>query len=239
MSQCEAVGDDVDAAPEKDEQVIEFENVSKSFWTGRQRKVILDRASFRVDIGQSLGILAANGTGKTTVINMMAGLEKPDEGRIVRTSRISFPLGFMGGVVSKHTGTENARYIARLYGLDADYVESFCRWLCGIDEYFDMPVGTYSQGMRARFSFALMLALEFDIYLIDEGMPSTTDVEFNRKAGTILRDRLRGATVVIVSHQAQTLEKFCQRAAVLRHGQLHMFDTLEEAKRLYDYETQG
>lgn len=215
--------------------MIEFEGVSKSFWTGKTRKVILDQASFRVEPGVSLGILAPNGTGKTTIINMMAGLEKPDEGRILRTSRISFPLGFMGGVVNKHTGTENARYIARLYGLDPDYVEAFCRWLCGIEEYFDMPVGTYSQGMRARFSFALMLAMEFDIYLIDEGMPTTTDVSFNRKAGAILRDRLKGATVVIVSHQAETLEKFCRSAAVLRNGQLYMFDTLEEAKRLYDY----
>jgi len=219
--------------------MIEFENVSKSFWTGKRRKVILDRASFRVLPGNSMGILAPNGAGKTTIINMMAGLEKPDEGRVIRTSRISFPLGFMGGVVTKHTATENARYIARLYGLDPDYVESFCRWLCGLDEYFDMPVGTYSQGMRARFSFALMLALEFDIYLIDEGMPATTDVEFNRKAGGILRDRLRNATVVIVSHQASTLEKFCRSAAVLRDGQLYMFDTLEEAKRLYDYQAHG
>jgi len=216
--------------------MIEFESVSKSFWTGKTRKVILDRASFRVEPGNSVGILAPNGAGKTTIINMMAGLEKPDEGKITRTSRISFPLGFMGGVVNKHTGTENARYIARLYGLDPDYVEAFSRWLCGIEEYFDMPVGTYSQGMRARFSFSLMLAMEFDIYLIDEGMPSTTDVAFNRKAGTILRDRLKNATVVVVSHQAETLEKFCRSAAVLRGGQLYMFDTLEEAKRLYDYD---
>ena len=215
--------------------MLEFENVSKSFWTGKQRKVILDRASFRVELGNSLGILAPNGTGKTTIINMMAGLEKPDEGEIRKTCRVSFPLGFMGGVVSKHTARENSRFIARLYGLDPDYVEAFCRWLCGIAEYFDMPVGTYSQGMRARFTFSLLLALEFDIYLIDEGMPSTTDVEFNRKAGSILRDRLQRATVIVVSHQAETLEKFCRKAAVLRHGQLYMFDTLEEAKRLYDY----
>lgn len=219
--------------------MIEFENVSKSFWTGKTRKVILDQATFRVDIGNSLGILAPNGTGKTTIINMMAGLEQPDEGRITRTSRISFPLGFMGGIVSRHSATENARYIARLYGLDPDYVESFCRWLCSIGEYFDMPVGTYSSGMRSRFSFALLLALEFDIYLIDEGMPGSTDAEFNRKAGSILRQKLKDATVIVVSHQASTLEKFCRSAAVLRNGRLHMFDTLEEAKRLYNYETQG
>ena len=141
------------------DQMLEFENVSKSFWTGTQRKVILDRVSFRVELGNSLGILAPNGTGKTTLINMMAGLEKPDEGNIYRNCKISFPLGFMGGVINKLTGMENSRYIARLYGLDPDYVEAFCRWLCGIEEYFDMPVGTYSQGMRARLTFALLLAL--------------------------------------------------------------------------------
>jgi len=222
----------------KGRYMLEFDSVSKSFWTGTQRKVILDRASFRVNVGQSVGILAPNGTGKTTLINMMAGLEKPDEGTVTKTCRVSFPLGFMGGVVNKHSGTENARHIARLYGLDPDYVEAFCRYLCGIEEYFDMPIGTYSQGMRARFTFALMLALEFDIYLIDEGMPSTTDVEFNHKAGSILRERLQSATVVIVSHQPKTLARFADKAAVLSNGKLHQFDTLEEARRLYDYETQ-
>ncbi|SFJ55663.1 ABC transporter ATP-binding protein [Jannaschia pohangensis] len=216
--------------------MIEFDYVSKSFWTGKQRKVILDRASFRVEPGRSVGILAPNGTGKTTIINMMAGLEKPDEGEIRRTSRVSFPLGFMGGVVNRNSATENCRYIATLYGLDPDYVEAFCRWVCGLEEYFDMPVGTYSQGMKARFSFALMLALEFDIYLIDEGMPSTTDAEFNRKAGSILKDRLKEATVVIVSHQPQVLERFASTAAVLRDGKLYQFETLEEARRLYEYD---
>jgi capsular polysaccharide transport system ATP-binding protein len=215
--------------------VLEFENVSKSFWTGKQRKVILDRASFRVELGRSLGILAPNGTGKTTIIRMMAGLEKPDEGTIRKTCRVSFPLGFMGGVVSKHTARENARFLARLYGLDPDYIEAFSRWLCGINEYFDMPVGTYSSGMKSRFTFSLLLALEFDIYLIDEGMPSTTDVEFNRKAGSLLRERLKNSTVVVVSHQPTIIEKFCRQAAVLRDGRLYMFETLEEAKRMYDY----
>jgi energy-coupling factor transporter ATP-binding protein EcfA2 len=128
--------------------MLEFENVSKSFWTGSQRKVILDRVSFRVELGNSIGILAPNGTGKTTLINMMAGLEKPDEGDIRRSCNISFPLGFMGGVVGKVSAMENSRFIARLYGLDPDYVESFCRWLCGLGEYFDQPLGDTSKGER-------------------------------------------------------------------------------------------
>jgi capsular polysaccharide transport system ATP-binding protein len=217
--------------------MIEFQEVSKSFWTGTQRKVILDRASFRVDLGTSFGILAGNGAGKTTIINMMAGLEKPDEGKIRKTSRVSFPLGFMGGVNNKHSAKENSRAIARLYGLDPDYVESFCRWVCALGEYFDMPLATYSSGMRSRFSFSLLLSIEFDIYLIDEGMPATSDAEFNRKAGNILKERLATSTVVIVSHSAQTLERFCRSAAVLKDGRLYQFDTLEEARRLYDYKT--
>src|SRR6056297_3964550 len=219
--------------------MLEFDNVSKSFWTGTQREVILDRVTFRIELGNSLGILAPNGTGKTTLINMMSGLEKPDEGTITRDCKVSFPLGFMGGVVGRHSAVENSRYIARLYGLDPDYVEAFCRWLCGLGEYFEQPLGTYSSGMRARFTFALMLALDFDMYLIDEGMPSSTDVEFNKRAGEVLKERLRTTTIIIVSHKPEVLEKFAQSAAVLMGGKLYMFDTLEEAKQLYDYETQG
>ncbi len=217
--------------------MIEFRNVSKSFWTGIQRKVILDQASFRVEIGNSLGILAPNGTGKTTLINMMAGLEKPDEGEIVRTSRISFPLGFMGGVNPIHSAAENARFIARLYGMEPDHVEAFCRYLVDIKEYFEMPVATFSSGMRSRFNFALLLALEFDIYLIDEGMPGAFDQRFAVKAGWMLRERLANSTVVIVSHSAEILKMYCDKGAVLRDGTLHMFDSLEAAVDVYAHET--
>jgi capsular polysaccharide transport system ATP-binding protein len=91
--------------------------------------------------------------------------------------------------------------------------------------------------MAARLSFAMLLVLDFDLYLIDEGMPGSTDVEFNRKAGGILREKLRDRTVVIVSHQPKTLEKICRSAAVLRDGRLYMFDSLEEARALYDYQS--
>lgn len=217
--------------------MIEFQSVCKSFWTGTRHKVILDRASFRVTKGKSLGILAQNGTGKTTIINMIAGLEKPDDGTILRNAKVSFPLGFMGGVATKLSAVENARYIAQIYGLDPDYVEAFCRWLCGLEEYFDRPVGTYSAGMRQRFCFALLLALDFDLYLIDEGMPQATDVGFNRRAAGILKERLHSTTIIMVSHQPETIERFCRGAAVLRDGQIYQFETLEEAKRLYDYRT--
>ena len=214
--------------------MLEFVNVSKSFWTGKQRKVILDRASFKVELGNSFGILAKNGTGKTTIIQMMAGLEKPDEGYVRKTCRVSFPLGFLGGLTASHSGRENSRSIARLYGLDPDYVEAFCRWCTDLKEYFEMPVSTYSSGMRSQLALAIMLAADFDIYLIDEGMPQVSDKGFARRAGLILKQRLEESTLVIVSHQAGTLAKFCRSAAVLRNGQLIKYDTLEEAQRDYE-----
>ena len=217
--------------------MLEFLNVSKSFWTGTQRKVILDRASFRVELGNSWGILAKNGTGKTTIMQMMAGIEKPDEGVIRKSCRVSQPLGFLGGLTAGHSGRENARSIARLYGLDPDYVEAFCRWCTSLEEYFEMPVSTYSSGMKGQLSLAIMLAADFDIYLIDEGMPQAADKGFAARAGTILRQRLETSTLVIVSHQVATLEKFCRSAAVLRNGQLKHYDTLEEARWNYERQT--
>ncbi|QPH52402.1 ABC transporter ATP-binding protein [Pontivivens ytuae] len=215
--------------------MIEFRNVSKSYWTGVRRKVILDRATFRVDLGQSLGILAPNGTGKTTLINMMAGLTRPDEGIIRRESRISFPMGFMGVVDAKLSGAENARFAGHFYGVDPDYVEAFCRWMCDLEEYFEQPVSTYSSGMKGRLSLALLLSLDFDIYLVDEGMPTMADAEFVRKAGEVFRERLKHATLVMVSHMPRQLEAYAERAAVLQDGRLHFFDTLEDAKQMYDY----
>lgn len=215
--------------------MIEFQGVSKSYWTGERRKVILDNASFRVELGNSFGILAPNGTGKTTLISMMAGFVQPDEGFILRTSRISFPMGHMGVVDDKLSGAENARFAARFYGVDPDYVEAFCRWMCDIDEYFDQPVSTYSAGMGGRLSTALLLSLDFDIYLVDEGMPTTADVSFLRKAGAVLRQRLESATLVMVSHNPQQLQTFCKSAAVLRSGRLHFFESVEAAREMYDY----
>ena len=95
-------------------------------------RTLIDIDRLEVFDGERIGLVGENGAGKTTLLRLMGGEMTPDEGRITRSSRISFPLGFMGGVISKHTATENARYIARLYGLDPDYVESLCRWLCGL-----------------------------------------------------------------------------------------------------------
>lgn len=215
--------------------MIRFENVSKSFWTGGHQKMILHDATFRVDIGRNLGILAPNGTGKTTLINMMAGLEKPDHGSVTRQGRISWPVGYNGGVVPSMSGSENVRYIARLYDRDEDETLAFCIDFAELGHYIDMPVRTYSSGMRSRLVFAMLMAIDFDFYLVDEGA-SAGDKNFNQKAAAMFRERLEYSTLVMVSHSTETLHQYCEQAAVLHHGKLRFFDTLDDAKELYDYE---
>lgn len=215
--------------------MIRFDNVSKSFWSGGHQKVILHNASFKVDVGRNLGILAPNGVGKSTLINMMAGLEQPDHGRIEREGRISWPVGFHGGVVRTMSGAENIRYIARLYDRDEDEALAFCIDFAELGHYIDMPVRTYSSGMRSRLVFAILMAIDFDFYLVDEGA-SAGDKRFNEKAALIFRERLEYSTLIMVSHSPETLKQYCDQAAVLLDGQVHLFDSLEEAKVLYEYE---
>ena len=215
--------------------MIRFENVSKSFWTGGHQKMILHNASFQVDVGRNLGILAPNGTGKTTLVNMMAGLEKPDHGRVVRQGRISWPVGFNGGVVATMSGAENVRYIARLYDRDEDETLAFCIDFAELGHYIEMPVRTYSSGMKSRLIFAILMAIDFDFYLVDEGA-SAGDRNFNEKAAAMFRERFEYSTLIMVSHSPDTLHQYCDQAAVLQDGTLHMFNSLEEAKELYAYE---
>ena len=99
----------------------------------------------------------------------------------------------------------------------------------------DLPVRTYSSGMRSRLIFAMLMAIDFDFYLVDEGA-SAGDRNFNIKAANMFRERLAYSTLVMVSHSPETLKQYCEQAAVLKDGQLHIFDTLEEAKELYEYE---
>lgn len=213
--------------------MLTFDNVTKSYWSQGDRKIILADASFHIPAGQALGILAANGTGKTTLINMMAGLEDPDEGTVHRSGRFSFPLGYVSGVTPSFTGAENVRFIANIYSMDPDYVESFCRWMAGLGSYMDMEVSTYSQGMRARLSFSLMLSLDFDCYLVDEGVPATADVDFNQRVDAVLRKRLEQASLIVVTHQQDVLMRYCTSACLLIDGALSLAMSPADAWKRY------
>ena len=212
--------------------MIALDRVAKSYPTPRGRKIVLDDATAVFPAGHNVGILGANGAGKSTLIRLLAGAELPDRGTIRRAARVSFPLGFGGTLHGGLPGRENVAFIARVYGADVRATIRFVEEFAELGEYFDMPVELYSAGMRARLAFGACLAIDFDVYLIDE-VTEIGDERFRRRCAAIFRERLRHADIMLATHNAQTLRHYCDRGAVLAEGRLELFDDLAGAFARY------
>lgn len=217
--------------------MIELRNVSKSYRTRRHGlKVVLDDVSVTFEKGINFGVVGQNGAGKSTLISILAGALEPDSGTVTRTGRISWPVGFGGAGAAALTAEENCRFVARAYGEDVDRVVDFAREFTELGDYFYMPVGTYSSGMRARLNFAITMAFPFDIYLIDEGM-ATGDERFKRKSQRLFEERRGQSSLIIVSHNLRTVRRFSEHVAVLKHGKIEMFDSVDKAQKAYRIES--
>jgi capsular polysaccharide transport system ATP-binding protein len=208
--------------------MIRLEHVCKAYRTRSGRKIVIDNANATFESGHNFGILGANGAGKSTLIRLLAGSEMPDRGAVRRYGRVSFPLGFGGTFHGALSGRENAAFITRVYGASMrktiGYVEEFAE----LGEYFDMPVNTYSAGMRARLAFAACLAIDFDVYLIDE-VTEVGDQRFRRKCAAAFRARMAHSDIILVTHNPQTLRQYCDRGAILANGALSLYDDLGAA----------
>ena len=212
---------------------IELDEVTKVYPTRSGDHVVLDRITARFDQTVSVGILGRNGAGKSTLLRILGGAEQPDRGRVIRTGRVSWPIGFSGGFNGSLTGEENCRFVARIYGADLDHVVEYSRAFAEIGEYFRMPVRTYSSGMRARLAFGLSMAIDFDVYLVDE-VTAVGDSSFQEKCRRAFTERRERSSVIIVSHQLSTIRKYCDKCAILRRGRLEMFDDIDEAAKSYE-----
>ncbi len=196
--------------------------------------VVLNQLSAEFPERRNIGIIGRNGAGKSTLLRLISGAECPDSGTIVRRARVSWPVGFSGGFSGSLTGAENARFVARIYGMDVKIVVSFARTFSELGEYFDMPVKTYSSGMRARLAFALSMAVDFDVYLVDE-ITAVGDTQFQRKCRAAFDERRGRSTVIIVSHDMGTIRNYCDSCALLRNGRLNLFETIDEAQYAYEH----
>jgi capsular polysaccharide transport system ATP-binding protein len=213
--------------------MISFKAVHKSFRTPEGRRVVLQDATFDLPSGRNLGVLGTNGSGKSTLLRLVAGTETPNRGRVCRYVRVSFPIGFSGTFHQDLTARENARFLARVYGLPIGRATDWIAEFSELGTYFDMPVKTYSSGMFARLAFSASLAFDFDLYLIDEAT-EVGDARFRQKCVAALRERLSHANVVIVSHNPSTIRTYCDCGAVLHGGELTLFDTVDDAMVAYE-----
>ncbi len=210
--------------------MIRFENVTKRYRTRDGYRTVLDSVNFELPSRRNVGILGRNGSGKSTMTRLMSGSELPDEGRVTRKGHISFPIGFSMGFTPYLSGRENTVIVARFYGDDPVYVTRFVKEFAELGEYFDMPLATYSSGMRARLTFAAGIALDFDTYLIDEVI-EVGDIKFREKCARAFAARLQHSNLYMISHNAETIRRYCDMAAVLHAGKITLFDDVNAAIR--------
>jgi capsular polysaccharide transport system ATP-binding protein len=215
--------------------MIELTDVFKSYPTNAGRNYVLNGVNVVFPSRESIGILGRNGAGKSTLLRILGAAELPDSGRVKRTGRVSWPIGFSGGFSPSLSGEENCRFIARIYGEEVDRVIDETREFAEIGEYFYMPVRTYSSGMRARLAFGLSMAIHFDTYLVDE-ITAVGDTSFQEKCRRAFAAQREHASVIIVSHSLATIRSYCRRCAVLWRGNLHIFDSVKEAAAVYQAE---
>ncbi len=164
---------------------------------------------------------------------MIAGTMRPDSGRIVSDGTISWPVGFGGSFHGELTGAENVRFLARIYGVDTDGLIAFVEDFAELGKYFDMPVRSYSSGMKARLTFGASMGIHFDTYLVDE-VTATGDAAFRSKSRAVFADRMRNSSAIMVNHSMNQVRQFCDAGLVLENGQVQYFDDLEEAIEVHE-----
>jgi capsular polysaccharide transport system ATP-binding protein len=212
--------------------MITLDRVSKVYRTRSGRKTVLDNVSVTFESGRNFGVLGVNGAGKSTLIRLLAGSEMPDFGVVRRYARVSFPLGFGGTFHGALSGRENVAFVARIYGAGMRSVLHYVEEFSELGDYLHMPVNTYSAGMRARLAFATCLALDFDLYLIDE-VTEVGDQRFRQKCAEAFRERMQRSDIILVTHNIHTLRQYCDRGAILANGELALFDDIDTALGRY------
>lgn len=211
---------------------IEMNDVHMSYRVRHGWHKVLKGISLKVPQNKSVGILGRNGAGKSTLINILSGLITPMKGNINYNGlRVSWPIGrpaFQGSL----TGTNNIRFICRLFGKPIKETIEFVDDFAELGKYMDMPVKTYSSGMKTRLGFAISMAVEFNTLLVDEGF-SAGDARFTKKMNEIFNEKRKRTNMICVSHNGPIIREFCDYAAILQDGKIEIYDNVKEAIRKY------
>ncbi len=197
-------------------------------------KWVLQGVSFSIPANTNVGLVGRNGAGKSTLLRLIGGVDHPTKGSVERHCRVSWPMGFGGGLQGSLTGRQNAKFVCRVHGHEHDIPERLdaIQAFAEIDDAFDEPVKNYSSGMRSRLQFALSLAFDFDVYISDE-VTAAGDAAFRKKALQAFKGLANRAGLIMVSHGEATLRQFCSAGIWLNDGQAHWFDDIDDALKAY------
>lgn len=214
--------------------MIKLQNLTKFYPSDLGPQYIFENINFEIPAGHNIGILGSNGAGKSTLFRILAGSEYPNKGKVVTDKAISWPVALATGIHPQMTGRENTRFIGRVNGVaNLDEYEEKVKNFAELGIKYDLPVRSYSSGMRSRLAFGCCIAIDFEVYLIDEAT-SVGDQKFRKKARQALLDKSKTANVIMVSHEIKEIREFCDSAIVLHEGNLTFYDDLDEAIAVYE-----
>ncbi|SLN56834.1 Polysialic acid transport ATP-binding protein KpsT [Roseivivax jejudonensis] len=208
--------------------MIELRDLCKTFILHGRRKVVADHINAVFPTNRTVAILGRNGAGKSTLLRMLSGSMDPDSGRIVAQGTVSWPVGFAGSFHGELSGLQNTRFIARVYGVDTDELAAFVEEFAELGDHFNLPVRTYSSGMRSRLAFGVSMGIHFDTYLVDE-VTAVGDASFNAKSDAVFKERMKTSGAIMVSHSMPKVRQLADHAAILEDGQFTFYEDVEAA----------
>ena len=221
---------------ETKEKAVSAENLGVKFKLGQNPFWALKEVSFNVYDKEILGIIGPNGAGKTTLCRTLAGILRPDQGSLTVNGAICALLSFGTGFNPQLSGYDNIYLNGMMLGIPRQAirkVEDEIIEFSGLEEFIDMPVKQYSQGMRSRLGFSIASMLKPDIFIVDEAL-SAGDLNFQEKAANRMQEMLEEAkAVIIVTHRMKIVKKVCTRALLLKEGRLLFDGAPKEAVELY------
>lgn len=214
--------------------MIELRDLTKSYITPKGRHYVFRHLNAILPENKSVGLLGKNGAGKSTLLRIIGGIDHPDSGKVISNKSISWPVGLAGGFQGSLTGRQNVRFVSRLYVSESQVPEkvAFVEEFAELGKYFDMPIKSYSSGMRARLGFGLSMAFNFDYYLLDE-VGAVGDASFRAKSQKLLDNLKANSNIIMVSHNLNDLTRNCDVGLLVMNGEARFYDNVAEAVEVY------
>jgi ABC-2 type transport system ATP-binding protein len=232
------------------EIAIKLENINKTFvlhdrgntirarfmslltGKGSRKLAALQNINIEIKKGEFFGIVGLNGSGKSTLVQIMNKAIPPDKGGKVTINGRSMRLALGMGFNDELTARQNIMLNSSVLGMSIKEIKAKMDEIIAfaeLQEFADTPVKYYSSGMKSKLMFSIAVNAQADIFLMDEFFGGVGDKNFQKKADEVFHDRfIKGKTIIHVSHQMETIRKYCDRVMVLEKGEIIKLGTPDE-----------
>ena len=216
--------------------MLKMKNVTKYYNIKKHRHYVINNLTYEFPSKASIAILGPNGTGKSTLLRMLGGIELPNSGEVISDESISWPVGLASGTVSNLSARENIRFVCQIYNKSREERQKIINYVydfAEIGKFFDMPIETYSSGMKGRINFGMSMAFDFDYYLVDE-VTGVGDPFFKKKAQAVFQEKRKNSSMIFVSHNTAQIRRNCDIGIYLQNGRFTVYEDIEEAIKVYE-----